>query len=398
VRRLENSNVGTYSEYLDRNLNFPDLVKERKSQLARIVAARGGRDVLVFAASLDKPSNLTSIQYSDLLPIQDQLSNLQGQAVDLILETPGGSGEVAEDIVKMLHAKYQDVAVVVPGWAKSAGTIMAMGCDEILMEPASALGPIDAQIIREGKVFSADALIEGMEKIKAEADTTGKLNRAYIPMLQVLSPGELQAAENALKFAQDLVTKWLVTYKFKNWTAHRTTNPGTPVTDEEKEAKAKEIGHKLCDHRRWLTHSRSIKIADLREMGLEITDYSLHPNLADPIRRYYALLQMTLSGNVYKVFETPSSQIYRATAMVAATPGAPSPQARGSASAATINVDCGTCGTRSVIQANFEKTPLEPGAIPFPANNQFQCPKCGFSMDLAGIRRQIEAQAGRRVI
>jgi len=62
----------------------------------------------------------------------------------LILETPGGSGEVAEDIVRSLRGQFDEIAVLVPGTAKSAGTIMAMAGDEILMQPSSSLGPIDA--------------------------------------------------------------------------------------------------------------------------------------------------------------------------------------------------------------------------------------------------------------
>ena len=89
----------------------------------------------------------------DLLPISDQLANLKGTKLDLILETPGGAGEVAEDIVRMIRKKYDDVAVIVPGWAKSAGTIIAMAADEILMGPTSALGPIDARLSWQGKRF-----------------------------------------------------------------------------------------------------------------------------------------------------------------------------------------------------------------------------------------------------
>ena len=82
------------------------------------------------------------------------------------------------------------------------------------------LGPIDAQIFYQGKRFSADALLEGMEKIKKEVVDTGTLNRAYIPILQGISPGELQNAENALSFAKILVTQWLAQYKFRTWTTH----------------------------------------------------------------------------------------------------------------------------------------------------------------------------------
>jgi len=167
---LKEIHMGFYSEYLDRQLNMEQLTTERKRQLQHISELRGNRDVLVLAADLNKADAPISLDYSDLLPVNDQLSNLSGKALDLILETPGGSGEVAEDIVRLLHGKYEEVAVIIPGYAKSAGTIIAMAGDEILMEPASALGPIDAQILWQGKVFSADALIKGIEKIKKDTD------------------------------------------------------------------------------------------------------------------------------------------------------------------------------------------------------------------------------------
>lgn len=384
--------MGIYAEYLDRNLTFEQLTAERKAQLGRISQLRGGRDVLVIAADLGKNAPV-AIDYPDLLPISDQLSNLSSKAIDLILETPGGSGEVAEDIVRLLHDKYEDVGVIVPGCAKSAGTIIAMAADEILMEPVSSLGPIDAQIRWQGKSFSADALIEGMEKIKKEVADTGSLNKAYIPILQGISPGELQNAENALTFAKDLVTDWLARYKFKAWTHHAST--GQVVSDEERKARAAEVAGTLCDHRRWKTHGRSIKLSDLAAMRLRITDYSRTPDLADAIRRYFTLLQMSFATNIYKVFETPISQIYRFQ-----VPQAPPPQPTpAQAEVAILDVPCGHCRAVSRVQANVgAKRPLQAGCIPFPANNRLPCPGCGNEIDLTDVRRQIEAQSKKPVI
>ena len=101
--------MGIYSEYLDQPLagSVELLAAERKNQLRRISAIRGDRDILVFAADLNKETNLISINYVDILPISDQLANLKGTRLDLILETPGGSGEIAEDIVRLLRKKYQ---------------------------------------------------------------------------------------------------------------------------------------------------------------------------------------------------------------------------------------------------------------------------------------------------
>ena len=143
--------MGVYSEYLDKNLDFESLCAERKAQLKKISHIREGRDVLVYAADLNKSNAAISINYSDVLPFNDQLANLKSQKLDLILETPGGSGEAADDMVRVLRDRYDDIAVIVPGWAKSAGTLMTMAADEILMGKASALGPIDAQLTWQGE-------------------------------------------------------------------------------------------------------------------------------------------------------------------------------------------------------------------------------------------------------
>ena len=121
--------MGVYTEYLDAKLDFEGLSSERKKQLGRISKLRVDRAVLVFAADLSHGSAPTSINYTDVLPISDQLANLSGPSIDLILETPGGSGEVAEDVVRTIRSHFEDVAVIVPGWAKSAGTIMAVPRD-----------------------------------------------------------------------------------------------------------------------------------------------------------------------------------------------------------------------------------------------------------------------------
>ena len=386
--------MGVFGDYLGSLESFEALTAERKKQLAEI-SKRRGRDVLVFAADLAKGCGpLTSINYSDLLPINDQLENLHGDKLDLILESPGGSGEVAEDIIRLLRERYKEIAVIVPGWAKSAATIMAMAADEILMGPASSLGPIDAQMGWQGKVFSAHALLEGFSKIKQEVVETGQLNKAYIPILQGISPGELQSAQNALDFAKTLVKQWLAKYKFKNWDVHAST--GAKVTDADRESRADEIAGRLCNHGEWLTHARSLKIDDLEGMRLRITDFSKDANLAEPIRRYHTLLQMAFSGtNIYKVFETPESQVYRYLG-----PAVPPPQqARLGDVPIILDATCPRCTNPLRVQANLgQRRPLQAGCLPFPANNKLKCPACSAEIDLGDTRRQIELQTKKKIV
>jgi ClpP class serine protease len=401
--------MGVYGEYLNQPLarNFGLLSQERKKQLSRISQARGGRDVLVFAADISKGVPGTSIEYADLAPLNDLVANLKGKRLDLILETPGGSGEVVEDIVRLLHGKYEELAVIVPGWAKSAGTLLTMAADEILMGPTSALGPIDAQLLWQGKRFSADALLESFEKIKGEVEQTGTLNKAYIPMLQGISPGELQAAQNALDFAKRLTREWLVKYKFKNWTTHHTDQAklGQAVTEEEKMQRAEEIASKLGDHRRWLTHGRSLNSKDLTEMRLVITDYTADAKLSDAIARYHALMQISFSTtNLHKIFETSTDQILKFVSPNVAPPpmqGVPNqfPEVLGAKpTRADIDVKC-KCGTNSKVQLNLnQKQPLQPGRYAFPADDRFTCPKCGMLHVLTDVKRQVEAQTKQRIV
>ena len=228
--------MGFYSEYLEKKWSFQEITSERKNQLKAISKIRGGRDILVFASNLTGFAPI-GIDYSDILPFQDQLSYLNGKNIDIILETPGGFSEIVEDLVKLIRTKYERVGIIIPGSSKSAGTIFAMAGDEILMGSMSACGPIDPQIVSNNKQFSAESFLEGLDKIKQEILKEGRLNPAYIPILQNISPGEIQHCENAQNFSKRLVTEWLTNYKFKYWKKHNTT--GQPVTEEEKKKKRK---------------------------------------------------------------------------------------------------------------------------------------------------------------
>lgn len=240
--------------------------------------------------------------------------------------------------------------------------------------------------------FQHMLFLEGLEKIKTEVAATGVLNRSFVPILQNISPGEIQECENALAFSQALVTDWLSRYKFKFWTKHAST--GLPVTDDEKKIRAGEIAKLLCDHGHWLSHGRSINIQDLANMRLKITDYSKNTELSDAIQRYYAALKMTFDrSNAYKIYETPTSQLYR----FSVPEGSPTiPQDPRSA---ILDIECPSCKTISKIQANLkEGIPLQEKAINFPKDNIFICPICKNRIDLSIYRGQIESQTKRKVL
>lgn len=390
--------MGIYSEYMKKKLSFDALTNERKTQLNRISQIRG-RDIIVYAG--DSYNQIKSrapilIHQPDFLHFKDQLDFLKSDDIDVIIETPGGFAETVEDMVELIRSSHNRVGMIIPGMAKSAGTIFSMAGDEILMSKSSSLGPIDPQVVSNGKRFSADAFIDGLEKIKNEVVETGRLNPTYIPMLQTLSPGEIQGFENAQNFSKMLVKKWLTNYKFKYWVNHSST--GAAVTQIEKETRAEEIAAKLCRHSDWLTHSRSIRIKDLHEMRLEVTDYSSIPDLKDAIDRYYTLLRITFDNTgIYKIFETCNSQIYQSVSQANVTHE--SPQKKLTPQSAHTDFVCPKCANTFTIQLNLNSNvKLTSGSIVYPKNDNFICPACGTETNIAPIRLNFEAQTGIKVI
>jgi hypothetical protein len=131
-------------------------------------------------------------------------------------------------------------------------------------------------------------------------------------------------------------------------------------------------------------------------------NYSQNAKLSDAITRYYTLLQMTFSTNIYKVFETAGSQIYRFIAPQLPPPSQLLQQLQpppGSLAMVVFDIQCNRCKTTSKIQANLlPNQTLQQGCVAFPANNKFRCTGCGTEMDLTDTRRQIEAQAKRAVV
>ncbi|HEU4448418.1 MAG TPA: hypothetical protein VFR63_00375 [Gaiellaceae bacterium] len=67
-------------------------------------------------------------------------------AVDLLLHTPGGLVLASEQIARALRAHPGKVTVLVPHYAMSGGTLLALAADEILMDDAAVLGPVDPQL------------------------------------------------------------------------------------------------------------------------------------------------------------------------------------------------------------------------------------------------------------
>lgn len=135
--------------------------------------------------------------------------------IALMLSTPGGDGLAAERIVNTLRAYSgtNDYWVIVPGKAKSAGTIVAMGASKLYMAPSSELGPVDPQIIRtengRRRVFSAHALVTGYDKLFNAATQAAGQIEPYLQQLANYDDREINTYRAAIDLSEDIAKKVL---------------------------------------------------------------------------------------------------------------------------------------------------------------------------------------------
>ena len=84
--------------------------------------------------------------------------------IDLIMHTPGGIALAATQIAMALKAHPGKKSVIVPHFAMSGGTLIAMAADEILMDPHAVLGPVDPQLASRNEAYPASSILSVIEK------------------------------------------------------------------------------------------------------------------------------------------------------------------------------------------------------------------------------------------
>ena len=86
------------------------------------------------------------VDHDTAVEVIDQLRTAGPDAkVDIVLHTPGGISSATQQILHALLNHKGPKTAYVPYRAKSAGTMIALACDEIVMGPSAVLGPIDPQ-------------------------------------------------------------------------------------------------------------------------------------------------------------------------------------------------------------------------------------------------------------
>jgi len=154
--------------------------------------------------------------------------------IDLVLHTPGGLVLAAEQIAHAVRAHPARVTVLVPHYAMSGGTLIALAADEIVMDPNAVLGPVDPQL---GDMPAASILkvVESKEVDRIDdrflvlADIAAKARRQVMSLVTDLLDDRMEP-EPAQRLA-DLLAGGYFTHDFPI-TVERAHELGLPVSTE----------------------------------------------------------------------------------------------------------------------------------------------------------------------
>lgn len=215
------------------------------------------RRVAMYHARTDR-----ALSHDDILPFSSLLKHLgKTENLDLVIHSPGGDGTAAEKMLDLCRKFCSGkLRLVVPLYAKSAATLLALGADEILMGETSELGPIDAQVYliqdNQPQMVSADHFLRARSQAIKDlgSENLAEVQAAQI-QLALLSPAFLQHCEDLLKFARDCAAKQLRSHMFASEFA------SDPSVWDQRIGK---IVDNLTASSRHLSHGRMITAEDVK--------------------------------------------------------------------------------------------------------------------------------------
>ena len=121
-------------------------IKERRKLIEEIEKKRGSR--LISYLTVPRQSFGAGISSVDTIPLFYEHLNSIGKVeqVDLFLYTGGGHALSPVRIIHLFREFCKKLCVLIPFRAQSAGTILALGADEIVMGRLGELGPVDPSV------------------------------------------------------------------------------------------------------------------------------------------------------------------------------------------------------------------------------------------------------------
>lgn len=231
-----------------------------------LLAEKTGRNVIAYYSGwlADREDNV-SVNDSDMTGFMNAMAGLdRSKGLDLILHTPGGDPNAAESIVNYLHSMFgNNVRVIVPHMAMSAGTMIACSATCVLMGKHSALGPVDPQY----GGTPAYNIVKEFQEAKADLDANPDSAQYWAILLRKYPPAFLYSAMDAIELSNALVGQWLRQYMFA----------GEP--SEEQKKKVQRIRGKLNSNN--MSHARHFDFDFCRKLGLKVEALEDDPELQD---------------------------------------------------------------------------------------------------------------------
>jgi len=157
---------------------FQPIVRQRLLEasrlrlIAKIEERRGSRVILlVHRQETMALLGFPLMRYIDINDAEDVMRACEltdpEVPLDIILHTPGGLVLASLQIARAIRQRKGKVTVLVPHYAMSGGTLIALAADEIVMSPHAVLGPVDPQL---GQYPAASLLKVITRKPVAEID------------------------------------------------------------------------------------------------------------------------------------------------------------------------------------------------------------------------------------
>lgn len=161
---------------------------------------RGSKIISYFTA--DRQNFGAGMSSDDTIPLffEHLRSIKKVEKIDLFLYTRGGDTLAPNRIVHLLREFCENLAVLIPFRAHSAGTTLALGADEIVMGPMGELGPVDPSV---ANVFNP--LIDDKDPKKGYIPISVEDVSAYMTLIREKGLNDPNVFSAALKALTDRV-------------------------------------------------------------------------------------------------------------------------------------------------------------------------------------------------
>ena len=237
-----------------------------------------------------------SITDNDINGLMNAVAGLdRSKGLDLILHTPGGVITATESIVKYLRLMFHnDIRVIVPHMAMSAGTMIACACKEIIMGKESSLGPIDPQY----RNAPAQGILKEFRQAIAETQADPNVSLIWKEIIQQYRPAFVGECQNIVDLSYALVKDWLYSCMFKK--------------SKIKEQKVSQILDELASHDNSKVHDRHYNIDDCKKIGLKVIPLEKDQMLQDKVLSLYHtyILSIYRIPSTLKFIENQNGQTF----------------------------------------------------------------------------------------